>query len=79
VELSADGGRDWRPARLTGRDEATAWRTWEADLPLPRPGRYTVRARATDRTGAMQPESAATNPGGYGNNSIHAVSFDVVA
>jgi len=79
VELSVDGGRSWRPARLTGRDEATAWRTWEADLPVSRPGRYTVRARATDRTGATQPDTAATNPGGYGNNSIHAVSFDVVA
>jgi sulfite oxidase len=79
VDLSIDGGRSWRPARLTGRDDATAWRTWEADLPIARPGRYTVRARATDRTGAAQPDVAATNPGGYGNNSIHAVSFDALA
>ena len=78
VELSTDGGRSWHPARLTGRDEPTAWRTWDADLPIPRPGRYTVRARATDRSGATQPEVAATNPGGYGNNSIHAVSFDAL-
>lgn len=78
VEVSIDGGRSWQAARLTGRDAATAWRTWEADLPVPRSGRYTVRARATDRSGAVQPDVAATSPGGYGNNSIHAVSFDAL-
>lgn len=79
VEVSIDGGRSWQAARLTGRDAATAWRTWEADLPVPRSGRYTVRARATDRSGAVQPDVAATSPDGYGNNSIHEVRFDVVA
>lgn len=79
VDVSTDHGRSWHAARLTGRDDATAWRTWEADLPLARPGRYTVRARATDRSGAVQPDVATTNPGGYGNNSIHEVSFDVTA
>jgi hypothetical protein len=79
VDVSTDGGRSWRPARLTGRDEASAWRTWEADLPIERIGRYTVRARAVDTSGAVQPDVAATNPAGYGNNSIHEVSFDVVA
>ena len=74
-----DGGRSWRPARLTGRDTATAWRTWEADIPLERIDRYTLRARATDRSGAVQPDVATTNPAGYGNNSIHEVRFDVVA
>jgi DMSO/TMAO reductase YedYZ molybdopterin-dependent catalytic subunit len=79
VDVSTDGGRSWRPARLTGRDTATAWRTWEADLPIERIERYTLRARATDRSGAVQPEVATTNPAGYGNNSIHEVAFDVVA
>jgi hypothetical protein len=32
-----------------------------------------VRARATDTAGHTQPEHAAPNPGGYGNNSIHEV------
>jgi DMSO/TMAO reductase YedYZ molybdopterin-dependent catalytic subunit len=79
VDVSTDGGRSWRPARLTGRDASTAWRTWEADLPIERAGRYTVRARATDQSGAVQPDAAPTNPGGYGNNSIHEVRFDVAA
>ena len=78
VEVSADG-QSWQPARLTGEDHPTAWRTWEIDVPVARPGRYTLRARATDGSGAVQPDAAPSNPGGYGNNSIHAVSFDVVA
>jgi DMSO/TMAO reductase YedYZ molybdopterin-dependent catalytic subunit len=77
VDVSSDGGRSWRAARLTGADHPTAWRTWEIDVPVARPGRYAVRARATDRSGAVQPAVAATNPGGYGNNSIHEVSFNV--
>lgn len=79
VDVSMDGGATWRPARLTGRADATAWRTWEADLPIERSGRYGVRARATDASGAVQPAVAATNPAGYSNNSIHEVRFDVVA
>ena len=79
VEVSTDGGATWRPARLTGGEDATAWRTWEADVPIERSGRHTLRTRATDQSGAVQPEVAATNPGGYGNNSIHEVGFDVVA
>ena len=62
-----------------GADYGAHWRTWEADVPLARPGRCTLRARATDRSGAVQPDVAATNPGGYGNNSIHEVSFDVAS
>ncbi|MFL5384265.1 MAG: sulfite oxidase [Longimicrobiaceae bacterium] len=79
VEVSMDGGGSWRPARLTGRADAHAWRTWEADLPIERIERYTLRARAVDQSGAVQPDVAATNPAGYGNNSIHEVRFDVVA
>lgn len=78
VEVSMDGGGSWRPARLTGRDSPTAWRTWEADLPIEHIERYTLRVRATDGSGAVQPDSAPTNPAGYGNNSIHEVRFDVV-
>lgn len=73
VEVSADGGRMWQPARLTGIDRPGAWRTWECDVTLATPGAHSLMARATDRTGATQPASAVSNPGGYGNNSIHEV------
>jgi DMSO/TMAO reductase YedYZ molybdopterin-dependent catalytic subunit len=79
VEVSADGGSSWQAAQLTGPDHPGAWRTWEHTLPLTRPGDYTIRARATDRTGTVQPAAAEPNPGGYGNNSIHEVRIHVAA
>jgi hypothetical protein len=76
VEVSADRGRSWLPARL-GRGGVFSWRQWELQLPMARPGRYTLQARATDASGAVQPLRAEPNPPGYGNNSIHEVSFHV--
>lgn len=78
VEVSADRGRTWQPARLTGPDQPGAWRTWECVVTLATPGAHSLMARATDRTGATQPVSAVANPGGYGNNSIHEVRVHAV-
>ena len=78
VELSSDGGRTWRAARLVGPEAPGAWRSWEADVPIVASGRQSLMSRATDRQGAVQPVHAIANPGGYGNNSIHEVRFDAV-
>ena len=72
VDVSTDGGGTWRPARLTGNAQPGAWRGWACDVALPAGG-ATIMARATDSSGAVQPMAAVPNPGGYGNNSIHAV------
>ena len=77
VDVSGDGGRTWRAARLTGAAEPGAWRTWEATVDV-RPGPALLMARATAASGAVQPMQAAPNPGGYGNNSIHQVPVHVV-
>jgi DMSO/TMAO reductase YedYZ molybdopterin-dependent catalytic subunit len=76
VDVSVDGGRTWRAAQLVGMALPGAWRTWEADLTV-RPGPTVILARATDDTGAVQPMQATSNPGGYGNNSIHQVPIHV--
>jgi DMSO/TMAO reductase YedYZ molybdopterin-dependent catalytic subunit len=78
VDVSSDGGRTWRPARLVGAEQPGAWRTWEADIALSSAGPQSLMARATDRLGAVQPIAAAINPGGYGNNSIHEVRYYAV-
>jgi sulfite oxidase len=75
VEISSDGGRTWQQARFTSDARPGTWRLWEADLPIRSPGDQRVRARATDTVGNTQPEHAAPNPAGYGNNSIHEVRF----
>ncbi|MFE0592796.1 sulfite oxidase [Micromonospora echinospora] len=65
VEISTDDRDGWRPATLDPRDEGSAWRRWTAVWRPPGPGRWTLRARATDVTGAGQPERAEPNTLGY--------------
>lgn len=77
VDVSGDGGRTWQAARLVGAEQPGAWRTWEAAVDV-RSGPALLMARATDRSGAVQPTQGAPNPGGYGNNSIHQVPIHVL-
>jgi sulfite oxidase len=75
VELSTDEGRTWQQAKLTSEARPGAWQQWEADIAVRSAGEQRIRARATDTSGQTQPEHAAPNPAGYGNNSIHEVRF----
>jgi hypothetical protein len=65
VEVSTDGGVNWRRARPTGSASDHAWQQWEIPWQPKAPGSYTIRARATDVTGATQPETVALNTLGY--------------
>jgi sulfite oxidase len=75
VEVSSDGGRTWQQARFASEPRPGTWRLWEAEAAVRSAGEQRVRARASDTAGLTQPEHAAPNPGGYGNNSIHEVRF----
>ena len=57
VEVRADGG-PWRPARLAAEHSADTWRQWVWPWEAT-PGRHTLEVRATDGTGATQPEDRA--------------------
>jgi DMSO/TMAO reductase YedYZ molybdopterin-dependent catalytic subunit len=65
VEVSIDGGVSWRRARPTESAADHAWQQWEIPWQPTAPGAYTVRARATDVTGATQPDTVAPNTLGY--------------
>jgi len=80
VDISADDGRTWEPARLIGPQEAYAWRHWEYLWDVRQVGEYTIMARATDTKGRQQPETAHWNVLGYGNNGIreHAIVVQIV-
>ncbi|GAA2239068.1 MULTISPECIES: sulfite oxidase [Kitasatospora] len=65
VEVSCDGGLNWRRARLLDGPESTAWTRWSFDWRPEYPGRYTLVARAGDRRGNSQPRAAAANREGY--------------
>jgi hypothetical protein len=77
VEVSVDSGRSWIDTALEPA-EPGAWRPWHVALTLG-PGAWELMARATDRAGIRQGLEAPFNLGGYGNNAIHRVAFEILA
>lgn len=80
VEVSTDGGKTWKEARLLGPDLGQfAWRPFAiaADLPA---GDYLVVSRATNAKGEQQPENFEPNERGYGHNGWrrHGVEVKVL-
>ena len=72
------GRQPWRRAHLRGQPQRHGWRRWELATRLDEPGTTTVQACATDLAGRAQPHQPEWNPFGYGANSVHTVSIDVV-
>lgn len=79
VEVSADEGKTWSKARLTGDDVPYAWRTWEHAWRAPRPGSHVLLCRATDDRGHTQPERSPWNPSGFLWNGWDRVTVEVKA
>ena len=79
VEVSIDGGKSWKQARLVGPDMGRyAWRQFVLQAQLPK-GTYQLASRATDVKGNVQPETRGENQSGYNNTSWadHAVTVTV--
>lgn len=74
VEVSTDGGRTWRLARLREPNFPQAWVRWDLDWD-PVPGEYSLQARATDNLGNTQPSTVPWNDAGllYGGVVSHPV------
>lgn len=80
VEVSVDGGKSWKTARLVGPDLGRyAWRQFVLPVKL-EPGTYTIACAVTNAEGSRQPENRMENAGGYNNNSWrdHALTITVV-
>jgi DMSO/TMAO reductase YedYZ molybdopterin-dependent catalytic subunit len=79
VEVSVDGGATWLSADFIGPDEPYAWRQWQFVWQADRPGEYTLKSRARDDQGSLQPSAASWNVLGYGNNGVdeHAVKVKI--
>jgi sulfite oxidase len=79
VEVSIDGGKSWREAKLVGPDLGKfAWRQFVLQAQLPA-GTHTLASRATNAAGDAQPEQRIENIHGYNNTSWldHAVKVTV--
>ena len=80
VEVSVDGGKTWKQARLVGPDMGRyAWRQFVLPATL-EPGSHTIACMVVDVEGNRQPEGRVENAGGYNNNSWrdHALTLSVV-
>jgi sulfite oxidase len=68
------GGTDWVDAQFDEPARPYAWRTWSCGFGTG-PGPLSVRVRATDSTGARQPEVPPWNKSGYLWNGYDHVDF----
>lgn len=77
VDLSLTGEAEWLPAHLETPKGPYQWQSWSFEWRPTERGRSTLRARATDAAGNVQPEVPIWNRLGYGNNAIEVVFVDV--
>ncbi len=78
VEFSGDG-TSWQDAALGEPVSAHAWTPWSCVWQPEQAGRAVLQSRATDSSGATQPDAIAWNRLGYGNNAVRPVVVDVRA
>lgn len=64
VDVSTDGGKTWRAAKLGGEATKYGWRLFQLDWNAAE-GEHTLIARATNAAGQTQPLSEEWNPSGY--------------
>ena len=79
VEVTDDDGAQWREAELAPEHDPYAWRLWSFRYVPRAAGRVTLRARATDSRGSVQPREAVWNQSGYLFNGWHSAEIEVTA
>ena len=78
VDVSTDGGKNWRPAVLGEDLGRFSWRQWSLSFTPTDPGSYAVMARATNAQGVSQVSKLIFSPSGYHNNVIQTVNVEAV-
>ncbi len=76
VEVSADGGATWRPARFAAEPKPFQWALWSFDWTPAARGPARLVARCTDAAGATQPPARDPDRRSYLIN--HLVPVEVV-
>ena len=77
VDIGLTGEGDWLPAQLEAPHGPYQWQNWSFEWNAVDVGRHTLRARATDAAGNVQPDVPPWNRLGYGNNAIEVQFVDV--
>ncbi len=76
VDVSLTGEGDWQPAQLEPSRSGYHWQEWSFTWDAPTVGRHSLRARATDAAGNVQPDVPPWNRLGYGNNAVEVIYVD---
>src|SRR5829696_6275608 len=77
VDISLTGDGDWYPAQVEEPKGPSQWQNWWYKWKAEGVGRKTLRARATDAAGNVQPDVPPWNRLGYGNNAVEVMYVDV--
>jgi DMSO/TMAO reductase YedYZ molybdopterin-dependent catalytic subunit len=77
VHVSLTGEGDWLPADVEQPKGPYQWQDWSFEWNAEEAGRKTLRARATDAAGNVQPDVPPWNRLGYGNNAVELIYVDV--
>ncbi|HLW79604.1 MAG TPA: hypothetical protein VKU44_08400, partial [Terriglobia bacterium] len=79
VEVSADGGKTWRVARLDPGGSKYQWTSWQATLDLGERGLVELACKAIDAQGREQPsERPPGRVDGYADNQIERIRVMVI-
>jgi hypothetical protein len=76
VQVSADDGASWQPARLGEDLGGYSFREWRLELPLAA-GTRRVKVRASTPGGETQPLEPLWQPAGYMRNVVETVTLEV--
>jgi len=76
VDVSLTGEGEWQPTHLEPARSDHQWQDWSFTWDPITVGRHTLRARATDAAGNVQPDVPPWNRLGYGNNAIEVIYVD---
>jgi DMSO/TMAO reductase YedYZ molybdopterin-dependent catalytic subunit len=78
VEYSVDGGQTWQDADIKPPLGPLTWVLWAVEWTPPGPGQYTIKVRATDKTGVVQ-SALVADPLPDGAAGLHAVTLRTLA
>jgi sulfite dehydrogenase len=78
VEMSADNGGTWQPAKLGVDLGRFAFRTFALAVTLRTKGPRFVMARAANKIGQTQTSELIQNPAGYHHNVVQKLALDVM-
>jgi DMSO/TMAO reductase YedYZ molybdopterin-dependent catalytic subunit len=76
--IEVDFGTGWKTAELEKNESPYAWNEWTLLWTPERKGPVTLRVRATDEKGNIQPESPENNRYLYGYNAIQEIHIAVI-